>query len=117
MTINRKFLTGPMLAVAALALSPQSAEACCLDGTPWSGTRPMKLVFNTNLGTQLCGNGKPCSGQGELELAILRTANEWYSTSGSTLRMVQDSETSVDPGTVIPDKVHIFANHCSGGDL
>lgn len=117
MMSRRSIAIAAVLVLAGPALWPAPAAACCLDGTPWSGTRPMRLVFNTNLGTQLCGGGKPCSGQAELELAILRTANEWYSTSGSALRMVQDGETSVPPGTVIADKVHIFANNCAGGEL
>lgn len=93
-----------------------TAIAQCPHGTPWSGTQPIKVVLNTGIDDQLC-TAASCPSFTDIQLTLLAALSEYYHATGSRLRFRYVGETSVAPGTVIEDHIHVFANPCSGGVL
>ncbi|MSP61306.1 MAG: hypothetical protein EXR72_13365 [Myxococcales bacterium] len=109
----RLFALGPLV---LSVLVPDCARAACVDGKVWSGPIPMPVVINQTIDDDLCPNSG-CGSFDEIRFTTQATLDHRWQHTGSRFQMKYDGSTAEARATVIPNKVPLFANPCTGGTL
>jgi hypothetical protein len=105
-----------LLSALTITAGAHRAQASCADGNPWSGGLPMKVVINETIDNDLCP-GSSCGSFNDIRWTSQAVFHEYFQGTGSNFRVEYDGTTNVARGTVVPGKVHLFSNPCTGGTL